>query len=289
MEAVIIYGLVASVTLALTAIGFSLTFGISRVANFAMGGLYLFAAYLPWLLIKNFDLPYALVAIVSIFVTAFLGALIYWGVVMRVRGIMLAEVISTFAIGIALLELIRAVGLVGFGAKLQPWLDGVIPVGNMFIDYQRLFVVLVGVLLVIGLWLFTRKSKMGLSFRAIAQNERTALALGMESDRIAMWSVVVGSALIAIASLTIFPLEQLQVDKGYDVLVLALTVAIVGGMESTAGIVLASFILGFIQVTVGRYIGTSWVMVVNLAAIILVLAIRPSGLLGHLKELEERV
>lgn len=289
MEAVLIYGLVASVTLALTAIGFSLTFGISRVANFAMGGLYLFAAYLPWLLIKTFDLPYALVAILSIVVTAFLGALIYWGVVMRVRGIMLAEVISTFAIGIALLELIRAVGLVGFGAKLQPWLDGVIPVGNMVVDYQRIFVIFIGVLLVIGLWLFTRKSKMGLSFRAIAQNERTALALGMESDRVAMWSVVVGSALIAIASLTIFPLEQLQVDKGYDVLVLALTVAIVGGIESTAGIVLASFILGFLQVTVGRYIGTSWVMVVNLAAIVLVLAIRPSGLLGHLKELEERV
>ncbi len=289
MEALLIYGLVASVTLALTAIGFSLTFGISRVANFAMGGLYLFAAYLPWLLIKNFNLPYGLVAAISIVVTAFLGALIYWGVVMRVRGIMLAEVISTFAIGIALLELIRAVGLVGFGAKLQPWLDGVIPVGNMVVDYQRLFVVFVGVVLVIGLWLFTRRSKMGLSFRAIAQNERTALALGMESDRVAMWSMVVGSALIAIASLTIFPLEQLQVDKGYDILVLALTVAIVGGIESTAGIVLASFILGFLQVFVGRYIGTSWVMVVNLAAIILVLALRPSGLLGHLKELEERV
>jgi branched-chain amino acid transport system permease protein len=289
MEALLIYGLVASVTLALTAIGFSLTFGISRVANFAMGGLYLFAAYLPWLLIKNFGLPYGLVAVISIVVTAFLGALIYWGVVMRVRGIMLAEVISTFAIGIALLELIRAVGLVGFGAKLQPWLDGVIPVGNMVVDYQRLFVVFVGVVLVIGLWLFTRRSKMGLSFRAIAQNERTALALGMESDRVAMWSMVVGSALIAIASLTIFPLEQLQVDKGYDILVLALTVAIVGGIESTAGIVLASFILGFLQVIVGRYIGTSWVMVVNLAAIILVLALRPSGLLGHLKELEERV
>jgi branched-chain amino acid transport system permease protein len=130
---------------------------------------------------------------------------------------------------------------------------------------------------------------MGLSFRAIAQNERTALALGMESDWVAMWSMVVGSALIAIGSVTIFPLEQLQVDKGYEVLVMALTVGIVGGIESTAGIVLASFILGFLQVIVGRYIGTAWVMVLNLAAIVIVLAIRPSGLLGRMKELEERV
>jgi len=289
MEAVLVYGVVASVIFALTAIGFSLTFGISRVANFAMGGLYLFAAYFPWLLIKNFDLPYAFVAVLSIWVTACLGALIYWGVLLRVRGVMLAEVISTFAIGIAILELIRAVGLVGFGAKLQPWLDGNVPVGDLTIDYQRLFIIAIGVLMVVGLWLFTRHTKMGLSFRAIAQNERTALALGMESDWVAMWSMVVGSALIAIGSVTISPLEQLQVDKGYEVLVIALTVGIVGGIESTAGIILASFILGFLQVMVGRYIGTAWVMVVNLAAIILVLAIRPSGLLGRLKELEERV
>jgi branched-chain amino acid transport system permease protein len=289
MEAIVVYGVVASVIFALTAIGFSLTFGISRVANFAMGGLYIFAAYFPWLLMQNFDLPYAFVAILSILVTACLGALIYWGVLLRVRGIMLAEVISTFAIGIAILELIRAVGLVGFGAKLQPWVEGSIPVGDMVIDYQRLFIIAIGVLLVVGLWLFTRHTKMGLSFRAIAQNERTALALGMESDWVAMWSMVVGSALIAIGSVTIFPLEQIQVDKGYEVLVLALTVGIVGGIESTAGIVLASFILGFLQVIVGRYVGTSWVMVVNLAAIVIVLAIRPSGLLGRMKELEERV
>jgi branched-chain amino acid transport system permease protein len=289
MEAILVYGVVASVIFALTAIGFSLTFGISRVANFAMGGLYLFAAYFPWLLMKNFDLPYGFVAILSILVTACLGALIYWGVLLRVRGIMLAEVISTFAIGIAMLELIRAVGLVGFGAKLQPWVDGSIPVGDLVIDYQRIFIIVIGVLMVVGLWVFTRHTKMGLSFRAIAQNERTALALGMESDWVAMWSMVVGSALIAIGSVTIFPLEQIQVDKGYDVLVLALTVGIVGGIESTAGIVLASFILGFLQVIVGRYVGTSWVMVVNLAAIIVVLAVRPSGLLGRLKELEERV
>jgi len=289
MEAVLVYGVVASVIFALTAIGFSLTFGISRVANFAMGGLYLFAGYFPWLLINNFDLPYAFVAILSILMTACLGALIYWGVLLRVRGIMLAEVISTFAIGIAMLELIRAVGLVGFGAKLQPWVDGNIPVGDLTIDYQRLFIIGIGVSLVLGLWLFTRRTKMGLSFRAIAQNERTALALGMESDWVAMWSMVVGSALIAIGAVTIFPLEQLQVDKGYEVLVMALTVGIVGGIESTAGIVLASFILGFLQVLVGRYVGTAWVMVVNLAAIVIVLAIRPSGLLGRMKELEERV
>jgi branched-chain amino acid transport system permease protein len=289
MEAVLVYGVVASVIFALTAIGFSLTFGISRVANFAMGGLYLFAGYFPWLLINNFDLPYAFVAVLSILVTACLGALIYWGVLLRVRGIMLAEVISTFAIGIAILELIRAVGLVGFGAKLQPWVDGSIPVGDMIVDYQRLFIIGIGVLLVIGLWIFTRRTKMGLSFRAIAQNERTALALGMESDWVAMWSMVVGSALIAIGAVTIFPLEQLQVDKGYEVLVLALTVGIVGGIESTAGIVLASFILGFLQIIIGRYVGTAWVMVVNLAAIVIVLAIRPSGLLGRMKELEERV
>jgi len=79
------------------------------------------------------------------------------------------------------------------------------------------------------------------------------------------------------------------VDNGYEILVLAIAVGIVGGLESTPGIVVASFILGYSQTFAAMYLGTHWIMVVFLAAIVLVLAIRPSGILGRFKELEERV
>jgi len=289
MEAVLIYGLVNSAELALVAIGLSLTFGISRVANFAIGGLYVFAGYFPWLLMKHFGLPLPLVAVLSIIVTAAIGAVLYRTALLRVRGYMLGEVIVTFAVGIGILELIRAVGLIGFAVKLPVFVRGEVSIAGVLVDYQRLFVVVIGLLAVLGIWLFTRRSKIGLAFRAIAQNERTALAFGIKSDRIAMLSLAAGSALTAIAALTILPLGLVNVDRGYDILLIAIAVGIVGGLESIAGVMLASFLLGYTQTIVAMYLSTRWVMVVFLAAIILVLAIRPSGLLGKYKELEERV
>ncbi|MEW6142269.1 MAG: branched-chain amino acid ABC transporter permease [Chloroflexota bacterium] len=289
MDSIIIYGLVYSMTLALTAIGLSLTFGISGVANFAIGGLYVLAGYLPWLFISNFGIPYPVAVVMSLLISAIIGALIYQLILQRVRGYLLAEVIGTFAIGIAILETIRASGLVGFGAKIPPFIQGTTMLLGVPIDFQRIFIVLTALILIGGLWLFTRRTKVGLAFRGIAQNERTALAFGIESDRIAMLSLVAGSVLIAIAAITILPLGLIHVDNGYEVLIIAIAVGIVGGLESLPGIILASFILGFSQTLAAMFIGTHWIMVVFLAAIVIVLALRPSGLLGRFKEIEERV
>ena len=104
-----------------------------------------------------------------------------------------------------------------------------------------------------------------------------------------MLSVALGAALAAVAAITILPLGIISIDRGYDVLIIAFAVAIVGGLESITGMILASFVLGYAQVSAAAYLGTHWVMIVNLLAIILVLVIKPSGLFGKSKELEERV
>ena len=102
---IIIYGLVNSVTLALIAIGFSLTFGISGVANFAYGGFYLLSGYLTWMLLNYLKLPLILAVFLTVGIVAFIGFLTYWVILLRVRGIPLSEVIATFGIGLAILEL----------------------------------------------------------------------------------------------------------------------------------------------------------------------------------------
>jgi branched-chain amino acid transport system permease protein len=79
------------------------------------------------------------------------------------------------------------------------------------------------------------------------------------------------------------------VDAGYEVLLEALAVCIVGGLGSSVGVILASFILGMAQTFTAMYWGPHWMMIVTLVAILAILAIRPSGLLGKQKELEERI
>jgi branched-chain amino acid transport system permease protein len=92
-----------------------------------------------------------------------------------------------------------------------------------------------------------------------------------------------------LAAVVILPIGTISVDAGYDVLLEALAVCIVGGLGSALGMVIASFVLGMAQSITSMYLGSHWMMIVNLLAILFILGIRPSGLLGKQKELEERI
>ncbi|MCK5418355.1 MAG: branched-chain amino acid ABC transporter permease, partial [Desulfobacterales bacterium] len=184
-----IYGFVNSVILVLVALGFNLTFGISGVANFAYGALYIMSALLCWVFFNAIGLPYILAVIFATSVTAVAGALMYRFVLLRIRGMVLSEIIATFGIGLALLELFKYMGFIGFEYSLPVIIDTSIDIGPVVLDIQRLFIVLIGIAMAAFLWFFTHHTRTGLRFRAIAQDERTALSLGINSDRVAMLSV----------------------------------------------------------------------------------------------------
>lgn len=286
---VLLYGLVNSVILMLTAIGFSLTFGLSGVANFAHGGLYLLAGYLTWMFLNYLGVPLLLAAVLTVVLVGILGAIMYRLILMPVRGIALSEVVATFAVGVAILEFFRWVGFVTYDFNLPLFVKGSVEIAGVYIDYHRLVIIGIGLMLVVLLWLFAHRTRLGLALRGMAQDEYTALTLGIESDWAAMISMALGSALAAVAAITILPLGIISINMGYDVLLLALAVTILGGLESTVGLIVGCFILGYAKVITGTFWGPEWMEVIYLAAIVLVLAVKPSGLFGKSKELEERV
>jgi branched-chain amino acid transport system permease protein len=285
----VVYALINSVILALMAIGFNLTFGISGVANFAYGALYILSAYVSWILLNLLGIPFILSAIISILFTMVVGALMYRFILLRVRGQALSEVIATFGIGLAILELFRYLGFVGFEYTLPVFIDESFSIAGAYVDMQRILIVLIGTLLVFALWAFTHHTSLGLAFRGIAQDERTALCLGIDSDWMATLSVSFGAGLAAIAATIIIPLGSIAPGEGYEVLIKALAVCIIGGLGSTGGVIVASFIIGFAERFTDTYIGSHWTMIVSLAAILIVLVAKPSGLFGKQKELEERI
>jgi branched-chain amino acid transport system permease protein len=285
----IIYAVINSAILAMIAMGFNLTFGISGVANFAYGALYVLAAYGVWILIHMAKLPYIVAVLISIGVTTLVGALMYRLVLVRVKGQALSEVIATFGIGLIILELFRYLGFVGFEYTLPVLSDKSLIIAGTYVDTQRILIVVFGAALILGLWLFTHHTSIGLAFRGIAQDERTALTFGMDPDRIATLAVSIGAALAAIAAVIIVPLGSISPEEGYDVLIKALAVCIIGGLGSTGGVILASFVIGFAERFTDSYIGTHWTMIVSLAALLAVLVFKPSGLFGKQKELEERI
>lgn len=287
--ATLVYGFANSISLALVALGFSLTFGVSGISNFAYGALYVLAGYLAWILLHAAGLPYPLAAALAVLGAAGFGALMYRLVLMRVRGLALSEVISTFGIGLAVLELFRYLGFVGYQYTLPVFIDDSVPVMGVYVDVQRVLIVVIGAALAVGLWVFTHHTRIGLAFRAIAQDEQTAQTLGIDSERVATVAVAVGAGLAGFAAIVILPLGTITVNQGYEVLLDAMAVCIVGGLGSLGGAVLAAFLIGMAQTFTSFYLESHWVMVVPLVAILVVLGVKPSGLLGRQKELEERI
>lgn len=285
----LIYGLVNGATLMLTALGFSLTFGLSGVANFAHGGLYLLSGFLAWALVNRLGMPFPIAALATIVIVALLGAAVYRLVLRPVRGIALSEVISTFALGVALIEGFRWRGFTTYDFSLPPLWPGEVEIAGVSIDGQRLAIVGAGLLLPSALWAFTHHTRIGLALRGMAQDESTALAMGIDSDWAATLSLAIGAGLAAVAALMLLPLGIISINTGYDVLLVALAVTVLGGLESTAGMIVGSLVIGFAVVATGNFIGPHLSEVVYLGSLVLVLGLKPSGLLGRSKEIEERV
>jgi branched-chain amino acid transport system permease protein len=283
---ILIYGTVNSVVFSLIAVGFTLVYGVARVPNFAHGSIYVLVGFLTWSFVNDLKLNYALAIILSLVIASIVGLLIYRLVLIRLRGMPTSEIISSFAVSLIILEGLRMQGIAGFKGfigpfyTLKPFVEGKISIAGIFVDYQRLIIIGAGLGLVIFLWIFTHHTKIGLSLRAIAQDERAAMMLGVNSD---------GSALAGIAAVTILPLGSVRAEEGYRVLIYALAVCIIGGLGSWGGAVLASFVLAFAMKISTSLFGALWESVVLVGTIILILLFRPSGLLGKQKELEERV
>jgi len=292
---ILIYGTVNSIVFALIAVGFTLVYGVSRLPNFAHGAIYVLVGFLTWSFVHDFKIFYPLAIFISLCISSLLGAAIYRLVLIRLRGLPTSEIIASFAVGLIILEGLRLQGIGGFKGFIGPFyvlpsfFDGKVKMAGVLIDYQRLIVIGGGFAIVAFLWLFTHYTKIGLSLRAIAQDEQAAMMLGIDSDRAAIISLSIGSALAGLAAVIILPLGNVVVEAGYRVLIYALAVCIIGGLGSWAGAVLASFVLGFAMIISTSIFGAVWESVVLVGAIILILIFRPSGLLGKQKELEERV
>ncbi len=287
--AILIYGTINSVALALMALGFALVYGISRVPNFAHGALYVITGFIAWSLLRTLGLNYFFSIVLAIIAIGVVGALMYQFVLIRVRGMAISEIIASYAIGLAILEGLRWGGFKGSTYTLPVFIEGSINIGDIPVDFHRILVVGIGVAVVIFLWLFTHYTRIGLALRGMAQDERAALMLGIDSDVMAVVAMASGAMLAGLAGIVLLPLGNIVVEKGYDVLIQAIAVCIVGGLGSWMGAVLAAFLIGFAQILTVVYLGAHFQMVVALLAIILTLIFRPSGLFGRQKELEERV
>jgi branched-chain amino acid transport system permease protein len=285
---IIITGLINGGTYALLAIGFSLIFGVARIVNIAHTAFYMVASYCIYTATFKFGLNPVLGMVFGLVVVTVVGVITYKIFIAPIREHEGVVLIATIALAMALQEVMQLI----FGGEylsVKALIPGFTVIFGVKVFYQHLLTLVSVFVILGGLNLFLRKSRLGLAIRSTAQDREVANLMGMNEARVATITVAISVALAAFTGAVIAPLTIVEPHMWLHPLIMMMAVVVLGGLGSMKGSFYAAYILGFAEalivflVPAGAFLKGS----VALSIMVLVLLVRPEGLCGVFFE-EER-
>lgn len=277
---VVVNGITFAASLALIAIGLTLVFGVLRVVNFAHGSIFMLGAYATYYLTASLGWSYFLGIVGAALLIGLFGVIVASLLFDRFRGLLLEGAVMAIALAL----LIENLGWIGFGATPQNVstpVSSVITIGGVAIVVQKLLIIGVTAAVITILQIFVKQGRLGRALRAVQQDPYAATLQGIRVNRVVILAFGIGGLLAGVAGALVAPTQVLLPSMGETPLLLAFVVIILGGMGSLPGAVVASVILGMTQSAVSTYWepqASTWIC---FSLVIVVLAIRPKGLLGH--------
>ena len=272
-------GLSFAMLLFLLAAGLSITYGLMGILNLAHGSYYLLGAYLGLTVIKNTN-NFLLAILCSVAAVAVLGIVMQRFFLRRFYKNQLAQVLLTFGF----LFIIADVGVWIWGGNPQvlpkPSLfEGSYRFGSFVVPSYRVFVIGLGLLVALGLWLFQEKTSIGALIRAGVDDEEMTRGLGINTPFLFTVVFGVGAALAALAGVIGGPFVGVYPGADFEILVYALVVIIIGGVGSLKGAFVGSLLVGLLD-NFGKALFPEFALFTMFAAMTLVLVVRPAGLFG---------
>lgn len=262
----------------LVAIGLTLVFGILHVPNFAHGALYLIGGYLTLMAMKGLGVHYFVAIIISMVSVALLAILMERLVFNPLRN---APAIHDKIAAIGMVLFFDALVSLIWGNEYQrmitPYGDTVTVFG-IATSYQRILVIVVAVVVVILLQLFLKKTMIGASIIAMAQNREGAFLVGINANAVAMMTFAISGALAAIAASISSPINLVFPSMGHIVILKAFVVVIIGGMGSVPGAIIGGLILGISESLGATYISNDYKDMIAFLLLIIIMTVRPKGL-----------
>lgn len=260
--------------------GLTLILGLMNVLHLAYGSFYLLSAYVGFTIIQRFE-NFWLACLVGLFLGALLGFIIERLVLGPLFGQHLPQALAT--VGIAFFFTGIALWIWKGNIYMLPkpgFLEWSIPLLGISFPTYRLFIILIGILLAIGLWLFQEKTRAGAIIRAGVDDEEMARVMGIDIRFVFSAVFVLASALAGIAGVLGGPILGAFVGAEWEVLVLALVVIIIGGLGSILGAFVGSLTVGLLQVfTMALLPELSYFAI--FAPMVIILAFRPQGFFGR--------
>jgi branched-chain amino acid transport system permease protein len=284
---IIVATLVSGSLFALVASGLSLVWGTLGVFNFAQGSFLMIGAYAAYYIgtrqLGRLGLGAGVPA--SLVLLGVLGVIAYFLLVRPYVGSPMGElavIITTLAASTFLENGAQQF----FGAtyrKLPPLLLGHISLGGSSVDWQQVLIIVVAPLILLGLAAFLKRTRVGFAVRAVAQNEDSALLLGIPVTRIYILVFSVAALLAAVAGILFGGEYFVTPSMGDNLMLQAFVVVIFGGLGSLTGTVMAAYIVGLITAVSDYYIGLFWSPAVLVGFLFIAVILRPSGLVASNK------
>ncbi|MGA1841462.1 MAG: branched-chain amino acid ABC transporter permease [bacterium] len=285
-------GLVVGGIYALIALGYTMVYGVLKLINFAHGELFTIGAYLGLTLLTSMSL--------TTHVGAFLGILILAFMVMGLLGIIgilldqaayrplresprLSAVVSALGASIFFQNAIMLI----YGARFQVYPQNILPkiavtVFGLNIPLMRILILTTSLILMAALYIFIHKTKIGAAIRAVAIDQVAARLMGIHVNRVIMIVFFVGAALGGAAGLMVgLYYGQINFTMGWLYGLKAFTAAILGGIGNIPGAMVGGVLLGVIEALGAAYISIAWKDAIVFFVLILILIVRPTGLLGE--------
>lgn len=276
----IVSGVAAGCLYALVAIGLVLIYKATDIVNFAQGESVTVGAYMGWLMVSEFNMPYVPAMLVVLVGSALVGVVVE-RVAYRplIKSPPFTVILATLAIGLLITNIIRLIwqdtprSLPGV-LSAQP-----LEFAGVLITPERLGIMITVVIVVALLMVFFRFSRLGKAMRATAQSQEAASLMGISVPGIFSKTWALGTALGGIAGMLIAPLVGINTELG-GVLIPGFVAAIVGGFTSIPGAIVGGLMVGVLENLGGVYVSSSFKRVTSFVILIAVLMIKPSGLFG---------
>lgn len=281
----VLAGLMTGSIYALVAIGFTLLWQTSQTINFAQGEFAMLPAFLM-LVALNLSLPLWLAILLGVALSVLLLGLAFKRLLVdpMLRHGVLPLAIATMALAIFLKESVKEF----YSAEAQRF-PSLFPaqkvdIGGAMISIQSIGVFLVAIAAVAALQLFLSRTRTGRSMQAVAQNPTVARILGVRVERMILLTFAINAGLVALASALVTPIYLAKFSNGEVLGMAAFVAAIVGGFNQIRGAIAGGFLLGIVDNIAAAYVSTQYRAAIPLLILILVIMVRPQGLLGRAEE-----
>ena len=285
----LISGLSLGSIYALIALGYTMVYGIAKMLNFAHGDIIMIGAYAGIIAVGQMNLPPLAAVLLSILICALLGVLIEF---LAYKPLRQAPPLSVLITAIGVSYFLQNLALILFGSQQKAYPTLAVmshyTIGGVTVDGISILTLLVTAVIMVVLTFFINKTRLGKAMRAVSEDKAAASLMGISVNGTITLTFAIGSALAAVASI-FYGMSYVYIKPTTGAMpgIKAFTAAVFGGIGSVPGAMLGGILLGVIEQLSKTYISTLWSDAIVFGVLVLVLAVKPTGLLG--KTMNEKV